>query len=119
MYTPTKGIHTMPGATRSYQPEFEREAVSLVRSSPNRSITQLAKELDVSDNSLRSWVKPTEIDQGEREGLTTGKQEELRKLRHEVRVLRQEREILRKAWLRPPWPLSTGKTGSGECLQTH
>jgi len=68
-----------------------------VRSSPNRSIAQIARELGVSDNSLRNWVKQTEIDQGEREGLTTGEREELRKLRKEVRVLRQEREILRKA----------------------
>ena len=47
----------MPGATPSYPPEFKREAVRLVRSSPNRSVAQIAKELGVSDNSLRSWVK--------------------------------------------------------------
>src|SRR5215218_8507584 len=105
----------MPGATSRYPPEFKREAVRLVRSSPNRSVTQIAKELGVSDNSLHSWVRQTEIDQGEREGLTTEEREELRKLRKEVRILRQEREILRKA-LRP---FSPGKTGSGECLLTH
>ena len=87
----------MPGATPRYPPEFKQEAIRLVRSSPNRSVAQIARELGVSDNSLRSWVKQTEIDQGHREGLSTEERQEVRKLRKEVRVLRQEKEILRKA----------------------
>jgi transposase len=87
----------MPGATPRYPPEFKREAARLVRSSPARSVAHIARELGVSDNYLRSWVKQFEIDQGEREGLSTEEREELRKLRKEVKVLRQERKILRKA----------------------
>lgn len=60
----------MPGATPSYSPEFKREAVRLVRSSPNMSVAQIARELGVSDNSLGNWVKQFEIDLGERKGLT-------------------------------------------------
>ncbi len=94
---PMKGVHTMPGAAPRYPPEFKREAVRLVHSSPNRSVARIARELGVSDNSLRNWIKRFEIDQGEREGLTTEEREELKKLRKENKVLRQEREILRKA----------------------
>jgi transposase len=87
----------VPGATPRYPPQFKREAVRLVRSSPERTIPQIAKELGVSDNSLRNWGKQTQIDQGEREGLTTEEREELSRLRKENKVLRQEKEILRKA----------------------
>jgi transposase len=87
----------VPGATPRYTSEFKAEAVRLVRSTPDKPASQIARELGVSDNALRSWVKQTEIDQGEREGLTTQEREELRRLRKENKVLRQEREILKKA----------------------
>ena len=86
----------MPRAKPQYPPEFKAEAVQLVRSS-GRSISQIAKDLGVSGNSLRTWVKQAEIDQGQREGLTTEEREELKRLRREVKILRQEKEILKKA----------------------
>ena len=86
----------MPGTKPQYPPEFKAEAVQLVRSS-DRSISQIAKDLGISGNSLRTWVKQAGIDQGEREGLTTDEREELRRLRREVKVLRQQRDFLKKA----------------------
>jgi transposase len=80
-----------------YPEEFKAEAVELVRSSPAKSVRQLAHELGIADQTLRNWVKQAHIDRGEREGLTTEEREELRRLRKENRILRQEREILKKA----------------------
>lgn len=81
---------------KPYPPQFRREAVELVRAS-GRPTKQIARELDVSYESLRLWVKQAEIDAGEREGLSGEEREELRQLRRENRLLRQEREILKKA----------------------
>ncbi len=80
-----------------YPEEFKAEAIRLVRSFPEKSIRQLAHELGISDQTLRNWVKQVEVDHGEREGLSTEEREELRRLRRENRILREEREILKKA----------------------
>ncbi len=62
-----------------------------------KPLAQISRELDVSEQTLRNWRKQEEIDEGEREGLTTEEKEELGRLRRENKVLRQEKEILRKA----------------------
>ena len=86
----------MPPTRPPYPKEFKEEAIRLMRSS-EKPLTQISRELDVAEQTLRNWRKQTEIDEGEREGLTTDEREELSKLRREVKTLRQEKEILRKA----------------------
>jgi len=81
---------------KPYPPEFRREAVALYRRS-GRPLTEIASDLGVSTETLRIWTRQAAVDAGERAGLSTEEREELRRLRREVRVLREEREILKKA----------------------
>ena len=86
------GTRTRP----PYPPAFRAEAVQLVHAN-GRSLGQVAKDLGVHHETLRSWVKQTEVDGGRRAGLTTEERTELARLRRENRLLKEEREILRKA----------------------
>ena len=85
----------MPTGVR-YPAEFKAEAIRLYKTSrkPHREV---AEQLGIAPESLRRWVVQADIDVGDRAGLTTEEREELRRLRRENRVLREEREILKKA----------------------
>ena len=78
--------------TRRYTEEFKRDAVALFRSS-GRSVKAVARELGVSDTSLRSWV--AESGEGVSGGVTELDREEAR-LRKRVRELEEEIEILKR-----------------------
>jgi len=80
-----------------YAREFRVEAVRLVQQS-GKPLATIAKDLGVSEPTLRTWRKQADLDSGKRsDGLTTEERDEVRRLRREVRILREEREILRKA----------------------
>jgi len=83
---------------RTFTQEFKAEAVRLCRVG-DRSIAQVAKDLDLTETALREWVRRAVVDagQGPPEALTTQEREELRELRKRVKRLEMEREILKKA----------------------
>ncbi len=81
---------------RSFTPAFKTQTVDLIRTS-GKSISQVCRDLDLTETAVRRWVEQVRIDRGERAGLTTTEREELTRLRREVRVLQEEREILKKA----------------------
>lgn len=80
-----------------YAPEYRAEAVQIVREG-GRTAEELARDLGCSAQAIRNWVKQADLDAGRRrDGLTTSEREELRRLRAENRVLRMERDLLKKA----------------------
>jgi transposase len=86
------------GKTRPpYPPEFRLEALRLMRSGA-RTPKQLAAELGCTEQTLRNWRRQDEADRGERADLLSSEERaRLRELERENRVLRQEREILKRA----------------------
>ena len=79
---------------RQFTPEFKAEAVRLVQVG-GQAISQVAKELDLTQSALRSWVERA---RREKEGgLSADERQELIRLRKETKRLQMEREILKKA----------------------
>jgi transposase len=85
-----------PRPRRSFTPEFKAEIVQLCQRG-DRSVGQVARDFDLTETNVRSWVKQAEIDQGARPGLTSEEREELTKLRRENRSLREDVEVLKRA----------------------
>ena len=85
--------------SKRYTAEFKRDAIALVRSSPHRNVTEIARELGVSPEGLRGWVKQAKVDRGEGPtgALTSAEREELVRLRRKDREQQQTIEILKKS----------------------
>jgi transposase len=89
--------------TRRYSPEEKAQAVRMVRQlrrelgTTHGTIQRVAGQLGCGVESLRTWVKQAEIDDGEAPGVTTAEAKRIRELEQEVRELRRANEILKRA----------------------
>ena len=81
---------------RSFTDEFKAEAVALVRSS-DKSVGRIAQDLDLTETALREWVRQAERGAVGDPPIGEHERVELKRLREEVRVLRMERDFLKKA----------------------
>ena len=85
--------------SRRYDREFKENAVALIQS--GRSLTEVSRDLGVSDWSLRQWLKTIEgaqaLNESKRLSSETPEQREIRRLRQENDYLRRQRDILKKA----------------------
>src|SRR5262245_38010673 len=84
-------------ARRSFTDEFRAGVVRLVLDE-GKTAAQVARDLDLTESSVGHWVKQARADRSDgKTGLTTVEREELAQLRKEVRSLRMERDLLKKA----------------------
>jgi transposase len=81
---------------RSFSDEYKAEVVELCRTG-GKSISEVASDLDLTVSAVRRWVAQADIDAGRRPGMTSEEHSELVQLRKENRVLREERDILKRA----------------------
>lgn len=81
---------------REFTDAYKAEVVALCQKG-DRSIAEVTRDLDLTETSVRRWVAQAETDAGRKPGLTSGEQAEMARLRRENRVLREERDILKRA----------------------
>ena len=90
-------------STRRYGPVEREQAVRLVRQlrkelgTDQGTVGRVARQLGYGVESVRSWVKQADIDQGVTPGITTAESERIRALEQENRELKRSNEILRRA----------------------
>jgi transposase len=81
---------------RSFSDEYKAEVVDLCRTS-GKTISEVAADLGLTVSAVRRWVAQADIDAGRKPGMTSEEHAELVQLRKENRVLREERDILKRA----------------------
>lgn len=82
-------------ARRGYAPEFRRRVVDLVEA--GRKVSEVAAELEVSEQTIYTWRRQSRVDAGLETGLTTSEQAELTAAKRRIRELETELAVHRRA----------------------
>ncbi len=85
-----------PRPRRSFTPEFKAEIVERCLAG-DRTISQVARDFDLTETAVRKWVEQARIDAGEIDGLTTEERQELSRLRRENQRLQADVDLLKRA----------------------
>jgi transposase len=81
---------------RAFTDQYKADVVALCRTS-GKTVGQVCRDLGLTETAVRRWVAQADVDDGKRNGLTTAERQELAQLRKENRVLREERDLLKRA----------------------
>lgn len=81
---------------KKFPPEFKRDVVTVARRG-DLSIAEVAADFDISEESVRRWMRQADIDDGIKDGMTTAERQEIVQMRRQIRRLEMENEILRRA----------------------
>jgi transposase len=81
---------------RSFTPEFKADIIERCRAG-DRTISEVARDFDLTPSAVRNWVTQADIDDGVKDGLATEERTELAELRRENRQLREDVGILKRA----------------------
>ena len=101
---PPRGLRGVPAPVSSpnkinnrfFSEEFKRQMVAMVRA--GRTPEDLSRDFEPTAQTIRTWVKQADVDEGVRQdGLTSDEREELARLRRENKRLQEEKDILKKA----------------------
>ena len=86
----------MPIMPKPYPKEFRDDVVAVARKG-EAPLKQIAQDFGISEGCLHNWLKKADIADGHRPGLTDDERKELREANKQIRLLRQENEVLRRA----------------------
>lgn len=81
---------------RAFTAEFKAGVVQ-IHQTTGKSVTLIAKELELTPSAVQRWVTQAEVDSGQREGLTTAEAEKLASMERQLRRVTEERDLLKRA----------------------